>query len=302
MITISRAPGPPMLFPIRGFHGTTFATALRCWASPPPSPPADARSPTYCVTAADLSEGGPSCYHRVLSLARVVRLALGRPLDPLPAAPLLAPGARHPPRRRWPPSAEHPGPQGVRPGTPRRPSAPVAATPPGSRGAQVGGAGHPCVVPLLLPTLGVAGPGRPAITRPRDDRQRGEAAAPRPDCCDCCCWSCCVSAPTGKFVVAGDASYGSHEVASLAGRYPGAAVRREQMPRRRQPVCAPPACRRVRPAARQGRELPTPQEGESASRAAASETWPWCGGGRRSVDIVSGTEHWYRGRGLVAVR
>ena len=108
--------------------------------------------------------------------------------------------------------------------------------------------------------------------------------------------------PDRQFVFAGDQNYGGHEMAALAPRtggrlhvvskfYPNAALYEPP----------PPHAGRGRPRVR-GAKLPTPQE-----VVATAERTPlnvaWYGGGRRDVEVVSGTGHWYKaGEGLVPVR
>ncbi len=54
--------------------------------------------------------------------------------------------------------------------------------------------------------------------------------------------------------------------------------------------------------ASRGAKLPTPQEVVAQAERQRLNV-AWYGGGRRDVEVVSGTGHWYRaGRGLVAVR
>ncbi len=88
----------------------------------------------------------------------------------------------------------------------------------------------------------------------------------------------------------------------MAGRYPGRLAVVSKCPADASLYAPPPAyAGKARPRL-QVAKLPTPQE-----RVAQAERQrlnvAWYGGGRRDVEVVSGTGHWYRaGRGLVAVR
>jgi DDE superfamily endonuclease len=111
--------------------------------------------------------------------------------------------------------------------------------------------------------------------------------------------------PDRQFVFAGDGGYGTHALARFAARrrrnlalvslfYPTAAL-----------FDPPPVVVGKRPGHRprkKGDKRPAPQ----AVVAAAAERQPlevaWYGGGRRDVEVVSGTGHWHKsGEGLVEV-
>jgi hypothetical protein len=108
--------------------------------------------------------------------------------------------------------------------------------------------------------------------------------------------------PDRQFILAGDQGYGSHEMAmmgqSTRGRltlvskfYPDASLYEP-----------PPAYSgHGRPRVK-GDKLPTPQE-VVATAPRTHLNVAWYGGGRRDVEVVSGTGHWYQaGKGLVEVR
>jgi hypothetical protein len=105
-----------------------------------------------------------------------------------------------------------------------------------------------------------------------------------------------------RFVLSGDGNYGSHEMARFASRrrgrlslvskfYPNAGLYEPP----------PPYCGHYRPRVK-GAKLPTPEQVVTGARRTALNV-AWYGGGRRDVEIVSGTGQWYQsGEGLVAVR
>jgi hypothetical protein len=105
-----------------------------------------------------------------------------------------------------------------------------------------------------------------------------------------------------RFVLSGDGNYGSHEMARFASRrrgrlslvskfYPNAGLYEPP----------PPYCGHYRPRVK-GAKLPTPEQVVTGARRTTLNV-AWYGGGRRDVEIVSGTGQWYQsGEGLVAVR
>jgi hypothetical protein len=108
--------------------------------------------------------------------------------------------------------------------------------------------------------------------------------------------------PDRQFILAGDQGYGSHEMAmmgqSTRGRltlvskfYPDASLYEP-----------PPAYSgHGRPRVK-GNKRPTPQEVVATAPRTRLKV-AWYGGGRRDVEVVSGTGHWYQaGKGLVEVR
>jgi hypothetical protein len=108
--------------------------------------------------------------------------------------------------------------------------------------------------------------------------------------------------PDRQFVFAGDQNYGGHEMAALTPRtggrlhvvskfYPNAALYEPP----------PPYNGHGRPGVK-GVKLPTPQEVVAKAQRTRLNV-AWYGGGRRAVEVVSGTGHWYQaGQGLVPVR
>jgi DDE superfamily endonuclease len=105
-----------------------------------------------------------------------------------------------------------------------------------------------------------------------------------------------------QFVLCGDDNYGSHAMARFASRRHGRLTLVSKFPpdgRLYEPP--PPYTGRGRPRVK-GAKLATPEE---VVAGAARSAWKvaWYGGGRREVETVSGTGHWYKaGQGLVAVR
>jgi hypothetical protein len=108
--------------------------------------------------------------------------------------------------------------------------------------------------------------------------------------------------PDRQFLLAGDQNYGSHEMAALTPRtaarlhivskfYPNAALYEPP----------PPYNGHGRPRVK-GAKRPTPQEVVAKAERTRLNV-AWYGGGRRDVAVVSGTGHWYKaGQGLVPVR
>jgi DDE superfamily endonuclease len=105
-----------------------------------------------------------------------------------------------------------------------------------------------------------------------------------------------------RFVLAGDGNYGSHEMARFAGRRRGRLTLVSKFyPDARLYEPPPPYGGHGRPRVK-GAKLPTPQEVVAGS-ARTRLNVAWYGGGRRDVEIVSGTGWWYQaGQGLVEVR
>ena len=105
-----------------------------------------------------------------------------------------------------------------------------------------------------------------------------------------------------RFVLSGDGNYGSHEMACFASRRRGRLTLVSKFYANAglyEPP--PPYAGHGRPRIKGGK-LPTPEQVvATASRTALNVAW--YGGGRRDVEIVSGTGRWYKsGEGLVAVR
>jgi hypothetical protein len=108
--------------------------------------------------------------------------------------------------------------------------------------------------------------------------------------------------PDRQFVFAGDQGYGSHEVARLAGGSRGRlAVVSKFYPDANLYEPPPEYCGKGRPRVK-GAKLPTPQEVVAKAERTRLNV-AWYGGGRRDVEVVTGTGHWYKsGEGLVEVR
>jgi hypothetical protein len=116
---------------------------------------------------------------------------------------------------------------------------------------------------------------------------------------------CCVLLrwfPRRRFLLTGDGNYATHELARFAARQgerltlvsPFYADANLYEP-------PPPYTGRGRPRVK-GAKLPTPQEVVTRSERIAWNV-AWYGGGRRDVEVVTGTGHWYKaGQGLVALR
>ena len=108
--------------------------------------------------------------------------------------------------------------------------------------------------------------------------------------------------PDRQFVFAGDQGYGSHGVASLSQRSRGRlAVVSKFYPDANLYEPPPAYAGKGRPRVK-GAKLPTPQEVVAKAQRTRLNV-AWYGGGRRDVEVVSGTGRWYKaGKGLVAVR
>jgi DDE superfamily endonuclease len=105
-----------------------------------------------------------------------------------------------------------------------------------------------------------------------------------------------------RFVLSGDGNYGTHEMARFASRRRGRLTLVSKFyPHARLYEPPPPYAGHGRPRVK-GAKLPTPEQAVAASAPARLHV-AWYGGGRRDVQIVSGTGQWYKaGQGLVAVR
>jgi hypothetical protein len=250
-------------------------------------------------TVAGLTEGDPSSYHRVLSLAQWSGLALATLLTRF----LL--------RSFWPAGrarlvgddtvTEHPGRQvhgKARHRDPVRSSHSYTAWRWGHKWVVLA-----VLVPFPFARRPWALPVLVALYRsPQDDQQRGRPHKTPAQVLQLLLRLLLRWFPDRQFVLAGDQNYGSHEMARLAPRargrlhvvskfYPNAALYEP-----------PPAYEgHGRPRVK-GAKLPTPQE-VVAQAPRARLNVAWYGGGRRDVEVVSGTGHWYKaGEGLVEVR
>ena len=107
--------------------------------------------------------------------------------------------------------------------------------------------------------------------------------------------------PDRQFLFAGDQNYGSHEMAALAPRTQG----RLQVVSKFYPNAnlyePPPAYAGNGRPRLKGRKLPSPEEVVATAKRTRVNV-AWYGGGRRDVEVVTGTGYWYKaGEGLVPV-
>ena len=109
--------------------------------------------------------------------------------------------------------------------------------------------------------------------------------------------------PDRQFVFAGDAGYGSHELARFAQTTQGRlALVSKFHPAANLYEPAPAYAGNGRPA-QKGAKLPAPQTVVAAASARTRLNVAWYGGGRRDVKVVTGVGQWYKaGEGLVSVR
>ncbi len=105
-----------------------------------------------------------------------------------------------------------------------------------------------------------------------------------------------------RFVLSGDNNYGSHELTRFVARRRG----RLHLVSKFNPKAnlfepPPPYTGHGRPRVK-GKELAKPERVVAGARRTRLNV-AWYGGGRRDVEVVTGTGHWYKsGQGLVAVR
>ena len=250
-------------------------------------------------TVAGLTEGGPSTYHRVLSLAQWSGLTL---------ASLLA---RFILRHFWPQGrvrlvgddtvTEHPG---RKVHGKARHRDPVRS----SHSYTAWRWGHKWVVLAVLVRFPFASrlwalPVLVALYRsPQDNQKRGRPHRTPAQLLQLLLRLLLRWFPDRQFLFAGDQNYGSHEMATLASQtqerlhmvskfYPNANLYEPP------PAYAGNGRPRVK-----GRKLPTPQEVVATAERTRLNV-AWYGGGRRDVEVVTGTGHWYKaGEGLVPVR
>jgi hypothetical protein len=111
--------------------------------------------------------------------------------------------------------------------------------------------------------------------------------------------------PGRSFRFAGDAGYGSHDMAEFAARARGRLHLVSKFHPKANLYRPPPLVVGKRPNGRprkKGAKLPSPQQVVARSPAARHNV-AWYGAGRRDVELVSGTGHWYKGGcGLAEVR
>src|SRR5262245_23859849 len=105
------------------------------------------------------------------------------------------------------------------------------------------------------------------------------------------------------FVLAADGNYATHELARATARWRGRLTFVSKFyPNANLHAPAPAYSGQGRPP-RKGRELPAPAEVVAQARRRQRLEVGWYGGGRRQVEVVTGTGLWYRsGEGVVAVR
>jgi DDE superfamily endonuclease len=114
--------------------------------------------------------------------------------------------------------------------------------------------------------------------------------------------------PGRHFTLTGDGGYGSHELARFAHRHRRRLTLVSRFVPKAQLYDPPPVITGKRPAYRprkKGEKLPTPEAtvaaAQSADRMACNVSW--YGGGRRDIEVVTGTGNWHRnGEGLVPLR
>lgn len=108
--------------------------------------------------------------------------------------------------------------------------------------------------------------------------------------------------PQRTFLFVGDSTYGTHEVARFIGRHRDRLTLVSKLhPQANLFEPPPPYTGKGRPRVK-GQALPKPQQAVQDARRQPL-TVGWYGGGRRRVEVVTGTGCWYKsGRGLVPLR
>jgi hypothetical protein len=109
--------------------------------------------------------------------------------------------------------------------------------------------------------------------------------------------------PDRTFVFAGDSGYGTHEVARFCYRHRGRLTLVSKLhPDANLFDPPPPYAGKGRPP-RKGARRPKPSQAVAAATAFGRLEVGWYGGGKREVEILEGTGHWYKaGQTLVPVR
>jgi hypothetical protein len=250
-------------------------------------------------TVAGLTAGDPSSYHRVLSLAQWSGLTL---------ASLLT---RFILRHFWPQGrvrlvgddtvTEHPGRKVFGKARHRDPVR-------SSHSYTAWRWGHKWVVLAVLVRFPFASrpwalPVLVALYRsPKDNQQRGRRHRTPAQLLQCLLRLLLRWFPDRQFAFAGDQNYGSHDMAMLAPRTHGRLHVVSKFHPKANLYEPPPAyAGHGRPRVK-GAKLPSPQE-VVATAPRTALTVAWYGGGRRDVDVVNGTGHWYKaGEGLVPIR
>ena len=111
--------------------------------------------------------------------------------------------------------------------------------------------------------------------------------------------------PDRHFVFAGDGGYGTHELARTAAKRPQRLTLVSRFYADANVYRPPPVVRGKKGAGRprvKGAKLPSPEQVVGKTKERHKLKVAWYGGGRRDVEVVTGTAHWYKaGQGLVAV-
>jgi len=112
--------------------------------------------------------------------------------------------------------------------------------------------------------------------------------------------------PEQRFVCCADGNYAAHELAEVAAAAPGRLTFVSKFYPEANLFEPPPPVRGKRPAHRprkKGKELPKPAQVVRDTPRPPALSVAWYGGGRRRVEVVTGSGGWYKsGRPLVAVR
>jgi hypothetical protein len=109
--------------------------------------------------------------------------------------------------------------------------------------------------------------------------------------------------PDRSFVFAGDSGYGTHEVARFFHRHRDRLTLVSKLhPDANRFDPPPPYSGQGRPRVK-GARRPKPRQAVAAATRFHRREVPWYGGGRRRVETLQGTGHWYQGgEGLVPLR
>lgn len=109
--------------------------------------------------------------------------------------------------------------------------------------------------------------------------------------------------PNRTFVLAGDAGYGTHEVARFCNRHRDRVTLVSKLhPKANLFEPPPPYPGKGRPRVK-GARMPKPHQAVDGAAALAPVQVAWYGGGQRHVRTLTGTGHWYKaGHGLVPIR
>jgi uncharacterized protein YerC len=111
--------------------------------------------------------------------------------------------------------------------------------------------------------------------------------------------------PDRHFVFAGDGGFGTHELARSAAKRPRRLTLVSRFYADANLYKAPPVVRGKKPKGRprvKGAKMPAPAQVVAKTKERHKLNVAWYGGGRRDVEVVSGTAHWFKsGEGLVPV-